>query len=130
MINASEEELTNIKDVGNIIAKSIRKYFDNEENINLINELKNYGVNFKYISTSINNKLEGNTYVLTGTLEKYTREELTKILEDLGAKVTNSVTSKTTGVIVGDKPGSKYDKALKLNVKIYKEEDIENLINM
>ena len=130
LINASEEELTNIKDVGNIIAKSIRKYFDNEENINLINELKNYGVNFKYISTSINNKLEGNTYVLTGTLEKYTREELTKILEDLGAKVTNSVTSKTTGVIVGDKPGSKYDKALKLNVKIYKEEDIENLINM
>ena len=130
MINASEDELTNIKDVGGIIAKSIRKYFDNEENVNLINELKNYGVNFKYISTSINNKLEGNTYVLTGTLEKYTREELTKILEDLGAKVTNSVTSKTTGVIVGDKPGSKYDKALKLNVKIYKEEDIENLINM
>ncbi len=130
LINASEEELTNIKDVGSIIAKSIRKYFDNEENINLINELKNYGVNFKYISTSINNKLEGNTYVLTGTLEKYTREELTKILEDLGAKVTNSVTSKTTGVIVGDKPGSKYDKALKLNVKIYKEEDIENLINI
>ena len=130
LINASEEELTNIKDVGNIIAKSIRKYFDNEENVNLINELKNYGVNFKYISTSINNKLEGNTYVLTGTLEKYTREELTKILEDLGAKVTNSVTSRTTGVIVGDKPGSKYDKALKLNVKIYKEEDIENLINM
>ena len=130
LINASEEELTNIKDVGSIIAKSIRKYFDNEENINLINELKNYGVNFKYISTSINNKLEGNTYVLTGTLEKYTREELTKILEDLGAKVTNSVTSKTTGVIVGDKPGSKYDKALKLNIKIYREEDIENLINI
>lgn len=130
LINASEEELTNIKDVGSIIAKSIRKYFDNEENINLINELKNYGVNFKYISTSINNKLDGNTYVLTGTLEKYKRDELTKILEDLGAKVTNSVTSKTTGVIVGDKPGSKYDKALKLNVKIYKEEDIENLINI
>ena len=73
--------------------------------------------------------MEGMTFVLTGTLEKYKREELTKILEDKGAKVTSSVTKKTTGVIVGDKPGSKYDKALKLGVKIYKEEDIENIIN-
>ena len=69
------------------------------------------------------------TYVLTGTLEKYKREELTDILESLGAKVTNSVTKKTTGVIVGDKPGSKYDKALKLGIKIYTEEDIDDLIN-
>ena len=128
LINASEEELTNINDIGEIIAKSIKEYFSNEKNIALINELKALGLNFEYISTSTDSRLDGTTYVLTGTLENYKREELTKILEDKGAKVTNSVTKKTTGVIVGDKPGSKYDKALKLGVKIYEEKDIEELI--
>ena len=128
LINASEEELTNINDIGEIIAKSVKEYFSKEENIKLIDELKELGLNFTYESTSVNDVLDGMTFVLTGTLESYKREELTKILEDKGAKVTNSVTKKTTGVIVGDKPGSKYDKALKLGVKIYEEKDIEELI--
>ena len=128
LINASEEELTNINDIGQIIAKSIKEYCSKEENIKLINKLKDLGLNFDYKSTLINESLDGMTFVLTGTLENYKREELTKILEDKGAKVTSSVTKKTTGVIVGDKPGSKYDKALKLGVKIYKENDIEELI--
>lgn len=128
LINASLDELTNINDIGEIIAKSIRKYLDNEDNIKLINELKEVGLNFSYNEGETNDKLDGMTFVLTGTLEKYKREELTKLLEDKGAKVTSSVTKKTTGVIVGDKPGSKYDKALKLGITIYKEEDIENLI--
>lgn len=128
LINASEEELTNINDIGEIIAKSIKEYFSKEENLKLIDELKELGLNFTYKSTSVNDALDGMTFVLTGTLENYKREELTKILEDKGAKVTNSVTKKTTGVIVGDKPGSKYDKALKLGVKIYEEKDIEELI--
>ena len=129
LFNASLEELTNVNDVGEIIAKSIKSYLDNIENQKLIDELKELGLNFEYLSANTDDKLEGMTFVLTGTLEKYKREELTKILEDKGAKVTSSVTKKTTGVIVGDKPGSKYDKALKLGVKIYKEEDIENIIN-
>ena len=128
LINASLDELTNINDIGEIIAKSIRKYLDNEDNIKLINELKEVGLNFSYNEGETNDKLDGMTFVLTGTLEKYKREELTKLLEDKGAKVTSSVTKKTTGVIVGDKPGSKYDKALKLGITIYKEEDIEELI--
>lgn len=128
LINASLDELTNINDIGEIIAKSIRKYLDNKDNIKLINELKEVGLNFSYNEGETNDKLDGMTFVLTGTLEKYKREELTKLLEDKGAKVTSSVTKKTTGVIVGDKPGSKYDKALKLGITIYKEEDIENLI--
>lgn len=128
LINASLDELTNISDIGEIIAKSIRKYLDNEDNIKLINELKEVGLNFSYNEGETNDKLDGMTFVLTGTLEKYKREELTKLLEDKGAKVTSSVTKKTTGVIVGDKPGSKYDKALKLGITIYKEEDIEELI--
>ena len=129
LINADLEELTEVNDVGEIIAKSIKEYFSDEKNILLINELKELGLNFKYLSNNENDKLEGMTYVLTGTLEKYKREELTDILESLGAKVTSSVTKKTTGVIVGDKPGSKYDKALKLGIKIYNEEDIDSLIN-
>ena len=129
LFNASLEELTNVNDVGEIIAKSIKSYLDNIENQKLIDELKELGLNFEYLSANTDDKLEGMTFVLTGTLEKYKREELTKILENKGAKVTSSVTKKTTGVIVGDKPGSKYDKALKLGVKIYKEEDIENIIN-
>lgn len=128
LINASEEELTNINDIGEIIAKSVKEYFSKEENLKLVDELKQLGLNFTYESTSVNDTLDGMTFVLTGTLESYKREELTKILEDKGAKVTSSVTKKTTGVIVGDKPGSKYDKALKLGIKIYEEKDIEELI--
>ena len=128
LIEASESELTNVNDVGEIIAKSVRSYLDDPSNLKLIEDLKNLGLNFEYKNDSSDDTLSGMTFVLTGTLEKYKREELTKILEDKGAKVTNSVTKKTTGVIVGDKPGSKYDKALKLGVKIYKEEDVLNII--
>lgn len=128
IINANIDELTNVNDIGEIIAKSVRLYFDDSINLKLIENLKNMGLNFEYKNDSSDDTLSGMTFVLTGTLEKYKREELTKVLEDKGAKVTNSVTKKTTGVIVGDKPGSKYDKALKLGVKIYKEEEIENIL--
>lgn len=128
LIEASESELTNVNDIGEIIAKSVRTYFDDPLNLKLIEDLKKLGLNFEYKNDSSEDTLSGMTFVLTGTLEKYKREELTKILEDKGAKVTSSVTKKTTGVIVGDKPGSKYDKALKLGVKIYKEEDALNII--
>lgn len=128
IINANIDELTNVNDIGEIIAKSVRTYFDDPLNLKLIEDLKKLGLNFEYKNDSSDDTLSGMTFVLTGTLEKYKREELTKILEDKGAKVTSSVTKKTTGVIVGDKPGSKYDKALKLGVKIYKEEDALNII--
>ncbi len=128
IININMDELTNVNDIGEIIAKSVRTYFDDPLNLKLIEDLKKLGLNFEYKDDSSDDTLSGMTFVLTGTLEKYKREELTKILEDKGAKVTSSVTKKTTGVIVGDKPGSKYDKALKLGVKIYKEEDVLNII--
>lgn len=128
IINVNIDELTNVNDIGEIIAKSVRTYFDDPLNLKLIEDLKKLGLNFEYKNDSSDDTLSGMTFVLTGTLEKYKREELTKILEDKGAKVTSSVTKKTTGVIVGDKPGSKYDKALKLGVKIYNEEDALNII--
>ena len=128
IINVNIDELTNVNDIGEIIAKSVKTYFDDPLNLKLIEDLKKLGLNFEYKDDSSDDTLSGMTFVLTGTLEKYKREELTKILEDKGAKVTSSVTKKTTGVIVGDKPGSKYDKALKLGVKIYKEEDVLNIL--
>ena len=128
IINVNIDELTKVNDIGEIIARSVRTYFDDPLNLKLIEDLKKLGLNFEYKNDSSDDTLSGMTFVLTGTLEKYKREELTKILEDKGAKVTSSVTKKTTGVIVGDKPGSKYDKALKLGVKIYKEEDVLNII--
>ncbi len=128
LINASEEELTSVNDIGEIIAKSIKEYLNDSNNLNLIEDLKKLGLNFEYKNEGEDDKLSGMTFVLTGTLEKYKRDELTKILEDKGAKVTSSVTKKTTGVIVGDKPGSKYDKALKLGITIYNEKDVENII--
>ena len=128
IINVNIDELTNVNDIGEIIAKSVKTYFDDPLNLKLIEDLKKLGLNFEYKNDSSDDALSGMTFVLTGTLEKYKREELTKILEDKGAKVTSSVTKKTTGVIVGDKPGSKYDKALKLGVKIYNEEDVLNII--
>lgn len=128
IINVNIDELTNVNDIGEIIAKSVKTYFDDPLNLKLIEDLKKLGLNFEYKNDSSDDTLSGMTFVLTGTLEKYKREELTKILEDKGAKVTSSVTKKTTGVIVGDKPGSKYDKALKLGVKIYKEEDVLNIL--
>lgn len=128
IINVNIDELTNVNDIGEIIAKSVKTYFEDPLNLKLIEDLKKLGLNFEYKNDSSDDTLSGMTFVLTGTLEKYKREELTKILEDKGAKVTSSVTKKTTGVIVGDKPGSKYDKALKIGVKIYKEEDVLNII--
>ena len=128
LINASEEELTSVNDIGEIIAKSIKKYLSDSNNLNLIEDLKKLGLNFEYKNEGEDDKLSGMTFVLTGTLEKYKRDELTKILENKGAKVTSSVTKKTSAVIVGDKPGSKYDKALKLGITIYNEKDVENII--
>ena len=129
IIGASLEELTAISDVGPIIAESIKAYFSDEKNMELIKSLKRAGVNFEYLSDNSSGELEGLTFVLTGTLEKYKREELTSILESKGAKVTSSVTKNTSGVIVGDKPGSKYDKALSLGIKIYREDDLDELLN-
>ena len=129
IISVSLDELTKVNDIGDIIAESIKDYFSNEKNIELINKLKNFGVNFEYLSGNSEDTLEGLTFVLTGTLEKYRREELTSLLESKGAKVTSSVTKNTSGVIVGDKPGSKYDKALSLGIKIYHEDDLDDILS-
>ncbi len=132
LMNTTEEELTNINDIGSIIAKSIKDYFNNEENIIIINKLKELKVNTKYINNSNleeKDEFKGKTFVLTGTLVNITRDKATEIIENLGGRVSSSVSSKTSCVIVGDNPGSKYDKARSLNIPIWQEEEFIDKID-
>ena len=132
IINSTEEELTNINDIGDTIAKNIKEYFNNQENIHLINKLKELNVNMTYINDSKYEEKEefkGKTFVLTGTLINITRDEASRIIESLGGKVSSSVSSKTSCVIVGDNPGSKYEKAKSLNIPIWQEEEFISKIN-
>ena len=130
IINSTLEELSSIPDIGDIIAKSIRDYFDNKENIELINYLKNNNVNTEYIGKekNINELFLDKTFVLTGTLEKMSRNEAKDIIESLGGKNTSSVSKKTDVVIVGTSPGSKYDDAVNLGITIWNEEEFLNNI--
>lgn len=123
---ATYEELIDLPDVGNIIAQSVIAYFKEEENIQIINGLKEIGVNMDYINDLkiVNNKeFEGKTFVLTGTLTSVTREKASALIESLGGKVSSSVSAKTSCVIVGSDPGSKYEKAKELNIPIWNEEE-------
>lgn len=131
LINVSYDELISIKDIGEIIAKSVEEYFKNEENIKLINKLKVLGLNMKYLGKEVISTTEfsGKTFVLTGSLETVTRDEAKEKIELLGGKVTSSVTSKTDIVIVGENPGSKYDKALSLNINIWNEKQFLEKLN-
>ena len=127
LINATEEELTNIPDIGGIIAKSVKEYFDNTENIEIINKLKELGVNMNYLGKKIekNDNFFGKTFVLTGSLELFTRDEAKDIIESLGGKTVDSVSKKTSVVIVGANPGSKYTKAKELDIPIWSEEEFK-----
>ena len=131
-MEATVDELNNIKDIGPVIASSIVDYFKNNKNIEIINKLKNYGVNTDYYDDSnntINDNFLDKTFVLTGTLNNITRDKASKLIEDAGGKTTSSVTKKTDVVIVGDNPGSKYTKALSLGIDIWDEEKFLELIN-
>ena len=128
---ATYEELLNINDIGEIIAKSIIEYFQNEENIEIISKLKEYNVNMEYENNNYQESEEflGKTFVLTGTLTNITREEASTIIENFGGKVSGSVSSKISAVIVGENPGSKYNKALSLGIPIWEEEEFLEKIN-
>ena len=126
LVGATFEDLRCITDIGDKIAKSISDYF--LENIDLIDELKSLGLNMDYLggNTESNKNFEGLHFVLTGTLENLTRNEAKKLIEDAGGDVTSSVSSQTAAVITGIKPGSKYDKAIKLSIPIWSEEELMN----
>lgn len=124
LMNAKYEELKEIPDIGDIIAESIINYFAEKKNIDLIERLRNEQLNFEYIGKELqlDETFNGKTFVLTGTLS-IPRDEAKEMIELRGGKVTGSVTSKTSVVIVGENPGSKYDKAVSLNIEIWNEEE-------
>ena len=124
LMNAKYEELKEIPDIGDIIAESIVNYFAEKKNIDLIERLRNEQLNFEYIGKELqlDETFNGKTFVLTGTLS-IPRDEAKEMIELRGGKVTGSVTSKTSVVIVGENPGSKYDKAVSLNIEIWNEEE-------
>jgi len=131
LINAKEDELVTIPDIGDIIAKSIIEYFSKEENIKIINELKELNVNMTYLGKKIekDENFFGKTFVLTGSLELFTRDEAKDIIESLGGKTVDSVSKKTSVVIVGANPGSKYTKAQELNIPIWSEKEFKDKLN-
>ena len=130
LINTTEEELTNIPDIGGIIAKSVVDYLSKEENIEILNKLKELNVNMTYLGKKIeeNAEFSGKTFVLTGSLELFTRDEAKDIIESLGGKTVDSVSKKTSVVIVGTAPGSKYTKAQELGITIWTEEEFKEKI--
>ncbi len=121
----SPEDLMHIEGVGEKVARSIYEFFHNPQNLKLIDELKSLGVrtDVKEGLEPKSGKLEGLTFVLTGSLDHFSRSEATQILEGNGAHVTNSVSHKTDYVVVGKDPGSKYTKAMELGVKTLSEEE-------
>jgi DNA ligase (NAD+) len=129
--NAALEDLISIQDIGDIVAESILSYFKDENILNTIDELFSLGVNPVYEEEKIEESLLSNkTIVLTGSLEKYSRNEMKEKLAALGANISSQVSKKTDYVIAGKDPGSKYDKAVELNIKILTEEEIEKIINL
>ena len=128
---ASKEELTSIPDIGPKVAESIVFTFKQPEHIELLRRLKQAGLRFDYEKekTGAHNILKEKTFVLTGALENFSREEAIRVIESLGGKVTSSLSSKTDYLLVGESPGSKLSKAKELGTSILSEEEFLSLIN-
>ena len=128
IINASVEDILNIEGFGLIMAESVVDFFSNESARQLIDELKAAGVNMNSKSVVKDNRFEGMTFVLTGTLEHYKRSEASKIIESFGGKTSSSVSKKTSYVLSGEASGSKLDKANALGVPVINEAEFEEMI--
>jgi DNA ligase (NAD+) len=124
---ASEEELQSVNEVGPRIAQSIAEFFSVSANQNLVARLREAGLTLSGEKRQRGTKLAGKTFVLTGTLAKYTRDEAKKMIEDAGGKVTGSVSKKTDYVVAGTDAGSKLDKAKELGVTVIEEKELEEL---
>jgi len=129
---ATEEEIQSIHEIGPKIAQSVAKFFKDKKNVELINKLKDAGLQFesekKKNPVKVNENVNNKTFVLTGTLENYKRDEAQKIIEDLGGRVSSSVSKKTDYVLAGSEAGSKLDKAKDLGVKVLNEKEFEALV--
>ena len=129
LIQASEESLAMTEDIGGISAKSLYEFFRQEQTIDLINRLKEANINMEAIEEEgADNRFEGMTFVLTGSLEKFTRKDASDLIEKFGGKTSGSVSKKTSYVLAGEEAGSKLTKAQDLGVTIITEEQFEEMI--
>src|SRR5712691_4551524 len=128
LVNASQEELQEVKEVGPRIAQSIVEFFQERRNRELVQQLRSAGLSFTGNKKQRGTKLAGKTFVLTGTLARYTRDEAKKMIEDAGGKVASSVSKKTDYVVAGADAGSKLEKAKELGVKVVDEKEMEKLL--
>ncbi len=129
---ASEDEIQSVHEIGPKIAQSVVKFFKDKKNLEILNKLKKAGLKFeadkKITGGKINEMINNKTFVLTGTLDNYKRDEAQKIIEELGGRVSSSVSKKTDYVLAGAEAGSKLDKAKELGVKVLDEKEFESLI--
>ena len=129
LMSADVEELASKDDIGEVIAQSIHTFFNEEQTIDLINRLKSAGINTQSLQEESNDtRFEGKTFVLTGALSKYSREQASDIIERLGGKTSSSVSKKTSYVLAGEDAGSKLTKAQSLGVTVISEEEFEEMI--
>jgi DNA ligase (NAD+) len=131
LVNATQEEIQEAEGIGPGRAEAIAEWFSDEENVALVRELESLGLTMRAgeAEKPVEGPLTGRQYVITGTLERYTREEATAALEALGAKVSDNVSKKTAGVVVGESPGSKVQKAQRAGVPILTEDDLVELLS-
>lgn len=127
--NATLESLAMTDDVGEITANNIIEFFSQEQTKDTLEKLKEAGVNMEILQEeTADNRFEGKTFVLTGSLEKYTRTEASDIIEKFGGKVSSSVSKKTDYVLAGEEAGSKLTKAQELGITILTEEEFKNMV--
>lgn len=131
MMNASYDDFKNIRDIGPTLAQNLYDYFHDADNILQLEELKTIGVNMNYLGApeKTHDLISGRRFVLTGTLSFMDRDTLSGILESYGGMTSSSVSKKTDVVIVGDSPGSKYEKARELHIEIWDEEKIKSIVD-
>ena len=126
--HASLEELSSIRDIGEIVATSIVQFFEDDFNNKMIDDLLAVGIKLTEGQKVLNGKFMGMTFVLTGTLPNMSRQQATQIIEQNGGQTSSSVSKNTSFVLAGDNPGSKYDKAISLNIKIIDEQQFKDML--
>lgn len=130
LMKANEINLSLLEEIGPATAKSVCEFFMQEQTVELMSKLKNAGVNMKNLveEEETDDRFAGMSFVLTGALEKYTRDEASEIIEKFGGKTSGSVSKKTTYVLAGEEAGSKLTKAESLGIKIITEAEFEEMI--
>ncbi|MGZ4412400.1 MAG: helix-hairpin-helix domain-containing protein, partial [Gaiellaceae bacterium] len=131
LLEASQEKIQEVEGIGPDRAESIADWFADEQNRSLVAELRELGLRLELGEDErpVEGRLSGRTYVITGTLERHSREQARQLLEALGAKVTDSVSKKTSGLVLGESPGSKLEKAQRLGVPILDEDALGRLLS-